>query len=278
MSNASNIGLKLEILLSTMNRTSLDFLTHLFPNSNFLDFNILIVNQTSKDKFLASDYKNIRVINTFEKGLSKSRNLAIKNAIGAICLIADDDVKYKKGFAEIIKESFVKNETAAIITFKMENFEGNDFKRYSNKTVHDLDTIKNVNSVVIVFNQKQITKNNLFFDEAFGLGASFETADEYVFMREALQQNLTLLFEPEVILSHPNFSSGQDNGNDKLIYARAALYYKYSGVLGYLKLFKHLYLIKRDGYIKASQFVAKFKTGLNGINHYKKLIKKNEHD
>ncbi|MGB6269435.1 MAG: glycosyltransferase family A protein [Olleya sp.] len=278
MSNASNNGLKLEILLATMNRTSLDFLTHLFPEANFLDFNILIINQTTEDKLLKSDYDNIKVINAFEKGLSKSRNLAIKNATGDVCLLADDDVKYKKGFSEIITKAFNTYKSAAIITFKMQDFEGNDFRSYSNKKSHDLETIKNVNSVVISFNRKQIIKNNLWFDEAFGLGAIFKTADEYIFMRETFEKKLTVLFESKVILSHPKFSSGQDNGSDTLLFARAALYYKYSGFLGYLKLFKHLYLIKNEGYIKGSEFIKKFKTGLKGINHYKMLIKTNKHD
>ena len=79
----------LEILLSTMQRTSLSFLSEMFPENNFLDYNILIVNQTSRDKILTSNYTNIRVINSFKKGLPQSRNLAIENAEKEICLIAD---------------------------------------------------------------------------------------------------------------------------------------------------------------------------------------------
>ncbi|WP_158526732.1 glycosyltransferase family A protein [Olleya aquimaris] len=261
-----------------MNRTSLDFLTHLFPEHNYLDFNILIINQTEEHNLLRSNYENIRVINAFEKGLAKSRNLAIKNATGDICLLADDDVKYKKQFSDCIIKSFTTYPEADIITFKMQDFDGNDFKIYSDKKQHDLETIKNVNSVVIGFNRKQIINSNLYFDEAFGLGSDFQTADEYIFLREALQKNLTLIFEPQPILSHPKFSSGQDNGNDKLIFARAALYYKYSGILGYLKLIKHLYLLNKQGYIKSSQLLSKFKIGLKGISHYKRLNKQNTHD
>ena len=78
----------------------------MFANNTLEDYRILIINQTTKDNLLESELTNVRVINSFEKGLSKSRNLAIRNAMGDICLIADDDITYKKGFKkDIITES-----------------------------------------------------------------------------------------------------------------------------------------------------------------------------
>ena len=81
-----------------MNRDNLDFLIPMFPSANFADFTILIVNQTTEKKLMNSDFPNLKVINSFEKGLSKSRNLALKNATKKILLIADDDVIYLPDF------------------------------------------------------------------------------------------------------------------------------------------------------------------------------------
>jgi hypothetical protein len=64
-----------------MNRNSLDFLIPMFPSRKFFEFNILIVNQTTENQLLNSEFPTVRIINSFEKGLSKSRNLALKNAI-----------------------------------------------------------------------------------------------------------------------------------------------------------------------------------------------------
>ena len=58
MSNATKTNLKLEILLSTMNRTSLDFLTKIFPNGSYKNYNLLIINQTTEDRLLKSKYTN----------------------------------------------------------------------------------------------------------------------------------------------------------------------------------------------------------------------------
>ncbi len=68
-------NLDLEILISTMNKKSLDFLEPMFPFLHFSNFSILIVNQTQKDSILTSDYPNIRVINSFEKGTFKKQKL-----------------------------------------------------------------------------------------------------------------------------------------------------------------------------------------------------------
>ena len=95
MPNTAKKSETLEILISTMHKESLTFLEQMFPEGKYQAYTILIVNQTTNEKQLQSHFPNIRVINSLETGLPQSRNLALKNAIGDICLIADDDVKYK---------------------------------------------------------------------------------------------------------------------------------------------------------------------------------------
>ena len=99
-----NAHIDFEILISTQSQTSLDFLVPMFKNQNYKDFNLLIVNQNFGSVDLVSEYKNIRVFNSPEKGLAKSRNIAIKNALGTVCLFADDDVVYEKDFKEKVDQ------------------------------------------------------------------------------------------------------------------------------------------------------------------------------
>ena len=256
-----------------MNRTSIDFLYEMVADIHFSSFNFLIVNQTSEDKLLVSNDKNVRVINSFEKGLAKSRNLAITNALGDICLFADDDVKYVSNLKEIITKAFAKRKEADVITFQMIDEFGNLFKEYPNIESHNKKTLYLVNSVVIAFRRINLLNSKVLFNEHFGLGSTFETADEYVFLRNALKANLNMYYEPEIILKHPFESSGKDEGSDTLIFARAALFYKYSGVLSYLRLCKHLYLVYRNKKLKFNQLYKKYKVGLKGIKTYKSYLK-----
>lgn len=274
MAKVDNNRIDFEILFSTMNRTSLSFLEDVFQNENISECNILIINQTSKNNLLKSDLENIRVINSFEKGLSKSRNLALQHAEGDICLIADDDITYKPGFKNSILSAFDKYQEADVITFQMVDNFGGLYCDYQDILIHNKKTLyTTVNSVVIALKRTSLLGNKVFYNEHFGLGGKFQTADEYVFLRNALKSNLNIYFEPKIILSHNYYSSGKAVASDRIIYALGALFYKYSGSLAYLRLYKYLYLMLKMKEIKVNEILTKYRVGLKGITAYQKLLK-----
>jgi len=199
----------LEILVSTMNRNALDFLIPMFPFCHFSDFSILIVNQTEENKLLVSDFPSIRVINSFEKGLSKSRNLALKNAIGKIVLIADDDVVYKKDFDTKIVQAYNQYGNKAVISFCIEKPNGLLFKKYLPKAKMNLGLMElfNVFSIEISLNTSIFDTLGVKFDEHFGLGSTFEMGEEAIFLSDIKNQNQQIAFVPIVIASHLEISS-----------------------------------------------------------------------
>lgn len=85
--------------------------------------------------------------------------------------------------------------------------------------------------------------------------------------------HLKLYFYPSVIVSHPQLSSGMHEGQDKLIFARTALFYKTKGKLVYLWLVKYLFFLYRNNYIENKECIDKFKTGISGIKKYKEIAK-----
>ena len=265
----------LEILIATVNRNALDFLIPMFPFSHFSNFSILIVNQTSKDKILVSDVPSVRVINSFEKGLSKSRNLAIRNASKKIALITDDDVIFHPGFDKKITTAFNAIEDA-VITFNHQRIgllkpQNTSLVNYK----HNFKTIWDVCSIEIAFKTEMVREKQLFFNEDFGLGSHFETAEELLFLRKALQLKIPSSYHPAVIVSHPLLSSGEDQGSNKLVFARAALSYKLRKRLTYIWLPKYLWFLYRYKFITKNQFLSKFKTGLAGIKKFKQLQQEN---
>jgi glycosyltransferase involved in cell wall biosynthesis len=265
--------LDFEILVSTMHRESLDFLKSMFPNGAYQNYNILIINQTTQENLLESSHQNIRVINAFETGLSKSRNLAIKNAKGSICLFADDDVTYVIDFNEIVLSAYKTYRDADIITFKMVDFKGKMYRDYPEITIHDKKTVSYANSVVISFRRKALLDKEINFNTNFGLGSEFETGDEYVFLRDALKANLNVYFYPEVIVVHATFNSGIDVSADHILHARSALFYKYSGTWAYVRVLKHFWNMYLLGVVKLKEFPEKIGVSLKGIKTYKQLLK-----
>ena len=271
MSNVNNKNISLEILISTKDRDNLDFLNNIFVNNNAHSNPILIINQTQNLNFSCPHSDNINLINVNEIGLSKSRNLAIANAKADICLLADDDIVYENNFESIILNAFNLNPSADIITFKMNDFKGNSFKDYPVIINHNKKSLSFVNSVVIAFRRNSIISNKVFFDENFGLGSTFQTADEYVFLRNALNLNLNIVFHNEVILSHPVDSSGKDVASDRILFAKGALFYKYYNILSFLKLIHYLYLMLKFKYISLGQVINKYLIGVKGIIKYIKV-------
>lgn len=265
----------LEILISTMNRKDISFLDTIFVNNDINDFQILIINQTDTQTFLQSNVKNIRIINSVEYGLSKSRNLAIKNAIGDICLVADDDVEYVKGFDKVIKEAFFNMANASIITFKIDTFCGENYKVYpeNSKKLLKKKDIFGVSSIEIAFKRLDILNNNILFNTFFGLGSDFPSGEEYLFLKEALSKRLIINFKNKAIVRHSLEHSVSNLGSNKYIKTLAAIYYIDYKNFSYLFLLKLILFLLRKRMIKLNEAQEKFKVGLKAIDAYKKIIK-----
>jgi len=215
-----------EILISTMNRDSLDFLLPMFPFSHFSHFTILIINQTTNETVLTSDYSNVRVVNSFERGLSQSRNLAFENAIGKILVIADDDVVYQAGFIDKITNAYNKFPHAAVINFCAINSEGNLIKNYPSQSKKNLNTfdILNTSSIEITVNKSILNKEEIQFDENFGLGAIFEMGEEAIFLFDFKKKSEKLLFEHQIIVKHENLTSSNKKSISERYYIQGALF------------------------------------------------------
>ncbi|WP_299216478.1 glycosyltransferase family 2 protein [uncultured Dokdonia sp.] len=266
------VSVPFEILISTMFRSDLSFLEAMFPNGDYSMYAILIINQTDTTRQLQSLQPNVRVINTEERGLPQSRNMAIRNAIGEVCLVADDDVLYVPNLESIILQGYKTYPDAVVITFQLNKTNGELFRKYPDVIKHNNSSYKTVNGVVISFKKDVLLENDVLYHPHFGLGATFSGANEYVFMRNVMKAKLPAYFVPAVILTHPDVSSGQDLGSDRLLYLRGALAYKCYGIWGYLWVCKYVFFLVRHQIIKAKYAFAKAKKAFSGIKKYKELL------
>jgi glycosyltransferase involved in cell wall biosynthesis len=218
----------IEILISTMNRDSLDFLVSMFSFTPFSNFPILIINQTEKNTILTSSYPNIRVVNSFEKGLSKSRNLAFKNAIGKILVIADDDIAYEEGFRTNIVKAYNEFTEAAVISFCVVNSNRDLLKKYPSRLKKNLNIfdVFNTSSIEITLNKKILDTTKVRFDENFGLGGIFELGEEAVFLSDLKKENKQLVFVPEVIVKHQQQTSSDKKEVMERYYINGALFFR----------------------------------------------------
>ncbi|WP_379898806.1 glycosyltransferase family 2 protein [Lacinutrix iliipiscaria] len=267
---AKEKDIPLEILVATMNRNSLQFLYAMFKYNDIRNYTILVVNQTTEDCLLESNNSQVRVINTFEKGLSRSRNLAIQKAIGRICLIADDDVIFQKNFQQNIISSYEKVPEADLITFKTLTTQGNPYSNYP-KTISKLTSFyKKVLSIEITFKRESLIKYGISFDEDFGLGSVFQDGENRLFLKRVINhKDLKAYFVPEFIVEHESNSSSDQVSSDRFISARSALNYKLNGNLAYFYSAKLIASLLRKGLIRPNQIASKWSVVQEAIKTYK---------
>ncbi len=213
-----------EILIATMNQTNLDFLAAMFPYNHFSEYSILIINQ-SLDTTLSSIYPSVRIINSTSVGLSKSRNLALKNANGKIVLIADDDVVFQKDFVSKIIAAYNKCENATAINFAAVIGNGSSLKKYPAYSKMKLNTfdIFNVSSIEMTINKERLDSVGVLFDENFGLGGKFEMGEEAIFLFDLKRKNQPIFFENEIIVQHKQSTTSTNKKEVEKYYIQGAL-------------------------------------------------------
>ncbi|MES2810959.1 MAG: glycosyltransferase family A protein [Bacteroidota bacterium] len=212
----------------------MDFLFKMFPFFESIDFQILIINQTTSDKLLESHFHNVRVINSSTIGSSKSRNLALQNTIGKLVVISDDDVVFENDFTQKILESYTKKNSADAICFRATKDDGTLLKKYPSKektNINSLD-ILNVGNIEITLNYQKIKNSEIYFDENFGLNALFGLGEEAVFLSDLKSNGYRIDFIPKTIVMHASITT-----SSKLIFSERYFIY---GAL-FTRLFKSNY-------------------------------------
>lgn len=263
----------LEILVSTMNRNSLDFLIPMFPFCQFSDFSILIINQTQQDNLLVSEFSNIRVINSFENGLSRSRNLALKNATGKIVLIADDDEVFKKGYDTLIINAYNDFPNAAVISFQVENSEGVLFRKYNKTTKIELNKLDlfGIFSPEISINKSIFDVLDVKFDTNFGLGSTFSMGEEAVFLMDLKSRKQQMVFEPKVLAINPTMTTTDKLDFKQRYYIQGAFLTRVLKVNYFACLAAKLFFDLKQNKIKLNHVPEAIKNANQGKKDYYKL-------
>ena len=191
------INMKIEVLISTMQQV--DY--YKFLENMKIQSDAVIINQCDTKKKINFKYKgfNILWIDTLERGLSNSRNMAIKNSSADICIFADDDEELRSGYVQIIEESFEENKDYQILRFKVEGVE-KPFKQYPEKSfqIGFFKSLK-VSSVEIAFRRNAILEGHIEFDPFIGAGTKFPMGEENAFLFQCLQKKLKIRYVPKTI-------------------------------------------------------------------------------
>lgn len=265
--------MKTQILLSTMHQQDTDIVKKINANTD-----MIMVNQCQNNDITVSECEEFQIvkIDSDERGLSKSRNLALDNATADICILCDDDVVYKDGINEKIVEAFEKLPMADIIVFDYVYHKDSMTKLKSNiKKMGKTPFYKTYGSVQIAFKLSSIKENNIRFNEWFGTGSEyFNMGEDVVFLRECRKKKLKIYRYPLVIADvFFDKSSWFVGYNQKYFFdvgAQLAASYRW---ICHIYKYYYIYRLGRQSDLTKVQIISEIN---NGIKYYRKLMCDNE--
>jgi len=213
--------MKIQTLVSTVNRDNIDFLKDMK-----IETDVVIGNQNGQisESVLAYNSQKILLVNSKEKGLAKNRNLTISKSDADICVLADDDIEYCPGYSKTIENAFLKQPDAEIIIF---NLYENPIERYvikDNHRVRGIDFLR-YGSVRIAFRRESIL-GKIRFDERFGAGGEIPIGEDTIFLCDCLRKGIKIYTCPEYILRLKPSESTWFNGYNKEYFINKGKMYK----------------------------------------------------
>ena len=259
-----------ELAISTMykdERQCIELLEH-----NNIHCDCIIINQCDIDKYVEKiiGTQCVRIFFTKERGLSKSRNMAIKNIKADIMCIGDDDLFYYDNFQNTILDYYSKNPNIDLVIFNIDNFK----VKYSSKSHRCCFVeLSKYHMSQVAFTKKLICKSNIRFNEYFGTGSEyFQSGEENIFIADCYRLGIIINYCPVKILKREERKSSWFFGiTEDYIKDRGAIYYAISRKLYPLYIFR--FAILRRKRLKPFTVIQALKLIKQGKHEYLSLIK-----
>lgn len=199
--------MKLDILISTIDQGIDKVNNVLLPFRKDVKYIVSHQYQNERYKYIPKELRreDVTVSQIPGRGVTKSRNHAIRLATGDIGLFADDDVTYTNDYFDVIIETFRLNQNLDLALFKIKAPEGfPEYKKYPNDEMKINKLPFSVGTIEITFKINSIKSEKLFFDERFGAGQPLLIgSDESIFVLDCIRRNLEVRFYPKYVVEHP---------------------------------------------------------------------------
>lgn len=160
------------------------------------------------------------IVKTTTRGLTRNRNIALREASAPLCLISDDDVSYSEFQLRDVIKSFSQYKNADVITFRFNTKEGPKNYPDTSFSLHHQPKGYFASSIEIAFRREKVMESKVLFNEHFGIGAEFIAHEEIVFIHDILKAGLTGIYLPITIAEHPSQST-RDISSDSPLFIRA---------------------------------------------------------
>jgi len=221
---------KIEVLIATMHKENKKEVLDLLGDMNINSDSVIVsqCNKTDIERFRYKNY-NVTCIYSTERGLSKSRNLALQYASADIVMIADDDIRYNDDYTGIVMNAYNVHPEYDILTFKVK-----DDKKYFNERKR-LNGILSHKVISYEITMRLSSIKNIFFNTIFGTGSSyFQHGEENIFLNSCIKKKKKIMYIPQKIaclMENRRPSTWFTGFDEKYMIDKGALYYELSSLL-----------------------------------------------
>lgn len=254
--------MQLEMLISSVEQNPAELLKKMKVNCD-----AVLVNQCDKDKDETISFENctIKVLHRNERGVGKSRNLALQHSSKDILLFSDEDIEYCPGYEENILNEFKKHPEAELLLFNVEVC--SERRTYWNE---GFDRVKWYNcgrypAYSIAVRRDPLQKSGVKYSELFGGGAKYSNGEDSLFLKQCADSGLKMYATDVVIGKEEARESTWFKGyTEKFFFDRGVLFAFLYGGMAWLWALRFV-LTKREmfqGEIKKKQAYRLIREGI----------------
>lgn len=213
----------LEVLISSLEKDPEDLISRMN-----LECDAVLVNQGNSEEkyeFETADGHKVKVTGSRERGVGRSRNMALDGADSEIVLFSDDDIVYSKGYADRVLKAFDSEPGADIIMFNVNVRE--DRRTYFINRRRNIRkwNVGRYPAYAAAARLDSIRKAGVRFSLLFGGGAEYSCGEDSLFFMDCLKAGLRIKAVPDVIGQEEARESTWFHGyNDKFFIDRGVLF------------------------------------------------------
>jgi hypothetical protein len=194
------------------------------------DVEILVIVQGNGGTVPARD--DVRAIRLTSRGVTASRNEAIREAAGEVLVFGEEGVTWVEQGVNQMLDIFADNPRLAVFLGRAIDEHANLRKRYpAYREPATQWNAARVGTIELAVRPELLRRAGVLFDESFGAGTDNFLGDEFIFVADANRAKLKVEYFPVTISAHPRESSGVAFGTDRDARARARVFDRVFGVL-----------------------------------------------
>lgn len=230
-----------EILLSCMNQQGGELI-----EKSRITGSAVVVNQCGREGYAEylTETGIARVFDSSQRGLTKSRNLAIEKAQADICMLSDDDEVFLPDYEERIRSAYRELPQADVIIFQLENWPTSlgDIRR----ELKFPQTMK-VSSVQISFRRERLMYAGVRFDPLLGSGSGNGAEEELKFLLDCQKNGLKIYYVPVTVARLEQSESAWFTGFDEAFFYRRGGTTRYILGLPLASVYALYYVVRKRG-------------------------------